>query len=324
MVTLDATVPQDNSLTAEESNNEIVGSDSPDILVGTSGDDKILALGGDDTIIGTTGNDLIDGGDGFDTVDYHDFGEAVTILPSGGFNNGGQTQHSGIEKTIGAIGHANTIDGSTSTGDSTSLDADLSNNRLTVQNIPNIGSINIEAENFVHVVGTAGGDRLTGSSLANNLNGGDGDDELTGADGNDTLIGGSGNDRLDGTDTLLRGAGEQDNLSGGDGSDRFVLGDRNGSFYIDEGNNDFAKITDFSFGDIIEFGREGTYSVESNGSSFNLFVQLGEEKELIANVEFSFQISNEISFDGNSFNNQIELPTDSFGLDFGESLDILL
>ena len=93
---------------------------------------------------------------------------------------------------------------------------------------------------------------------------------------------------MNGTDASLRGAGEQDILTGGNGRDRFVLGDRNGSFYIDEGDNDFAEIVDFSFGDIIEFGRGGTYTFESNQSGSDLFVQSGGEKELVAKIQFSF------------------------------------
>ena len=303
MVTLNTTVPQNNFSSAEggelltsfsaltsieESNNQIFGSNSSEILTGTSGDDEIFALDGDDTIIGTTGNDLLDGGDGFDTVDFGNFGEAVTILPAGAFDNSGQTQLNSIEKIIGATGRANTIDGSTSTGNVTSLDVDLGNNTFTVRDIPGIGSLNFEVENFVNVVGTAAKDRIIGNSLDNNLSGGNGNDEITGAGSNDTLVGGSGNDRLNGTDALLRGAGEQDILTGGNGRDRFILGDRNGSFYLDEGDNDFAEIVDFSFGDIIEFGRGGIYSFESDRFGSELFVQSEGEKELVAKIQLSF------------------------------------
>lgn len=303
MVTLDTTVPQNNfstdeggevltSLAAltsiEESNNQIFGSDSSEILTGTSGDDEIFALGGDDTIIGAAGNDLLDGGDGFDTVDFGNFGDAVTILPSGAFDNNGQTQLNSIEKIIGATGQANTIDGSTSTGNVTSLNVDLGNNTFTVRNIPGIGSLNLEVENFVNVLGTAAKDRIIGNSLNNNLSGGNGNDEITGAGSNDTLVGGSGDDRLNGTDASLRGAGEQDLLTGGNGRDRFVLGDRNGSFYIDGGDNDFAEIVDFSFGDILELGRGSTYSFERSQSGSDLFMQSGGEKELVAKIQFSF------------------------------------
>ena len=66
------------------------------------------------------------------------------------------------------------------------------------------------------LVGTAGGDLLSG---------GGGDDTLTGNDGNDVLVGGTGNDTLDGgngSDELLGGAGD-DILTGGLGKD-YLLG----------------------------------------------------------------------------------------------------
>ena len=330
--------PLDNSVSVDDGQDIsiqqvpdlIIGSEDPDVLFGTPEDDRITALGGDDTIIGTTGKDAIDGGAGFDALDYSDFSEPVTILTAGAFNNGADTQLDSIEKIIGAIGQTNTIDGSASTGDTTSLNVDLSNNSIAVENVPRVGTINLEVENFVKVVGTAAGDRLIGDDAANNLRGIKGDDELTGGGGNDTLVGGSGSDRLNGTDSLLKGAGEKDRLVGGNDGDRFILGDENGSFYIEEGNSDFAQITDFSFGDTIQLGRGGSYNVERTGSGFNLLTDRGEGKELVAKVQFSFSNTSavssrsisEISSDSSSFDNQIELPSESFQLDSGESLDI--
>ena len=339
MVTLNV-ISQDSSLfigNATQNNlsiqqvPDIIGSEDPDILFGTPEDDSISALGGDDTIIGTTGNDTIDGGEGFDTVDYSDFGEAVTILTAGAFDNGADTQLDSIEKIIGAIGQTNTIDGSASTGDTTSLNVDLGNNSVAVENVPGVGTINLEVENFIKVIGTAAGDRLIGDDAANKLKGIKGDDELTGGGGNDTLVGGSGSDRLNGTDSLLRGAGEKDRLVGGNDGDRFILGDENGSFYAEEGNSDFAKITDFSFGDIIQLSSEERYSIKRTGSGFDLLTDRGEEKELVAKVQFSFSNTSaissrsisEISSDSNSsVDDRIELPSESFQINSGESLDI--
>ncbi len=340
MVTLNAIANSDNSLIVDDPNQErssiqqvpdIVGSDSPDILFGTDQDDVISALGGDDTIIGTTGNDLIDGGDGLDTVDYADFGEAVTILPAGEFNNGGQTQLASIEKIIGATGQNNTIDGSSVTGGTTSINVDLSQDSLIVENLPTIGSLNLSVENFVKVVGTSNNDSIVGDQSNNDLTGRAGDDEITGGGSNDILVGNRGIDRLNGTDSLLRGANEQDLLTGGSQGDRFILGDIDGSFYTPEGDNDFAQITDFSAGDVIELGRGETYNVERVGSGFNLFSQQEEGKELIAKVQFSASSISSINSrstsaintdSSSSFDSQIELPSDSFQINPGESLDI--
>lgn len=340
MVTLNATTSQNNSLLIDDGaensfsiqqTSDITGTNGPDILFGTSGDDSISALGGNDTIIGTTGADFIDGGDGLDTADYTDFGEAVTILPAGAFDNGADSQLFQIERIIGATGQQNIIDGSSVEDNSTSINVDLGNNSLTVENIPTIGSISLEVENFVRVIGTNNPDIIVGNNANNNLRGGAGDDEIVGGGGNDFLIGSGGSDRLNGTDSLLRGANERDGLVGGGQSDRFIVGDETGSFYIAAGDSDFTEIRDFSSGDIIELGRNETYSVERTGSGFNLFSEQGEGQELVAKVQFSsFNSSfvssrsiSEISTDSSSsFDNQIELPNDSFQLDSGESLDI--
>ena len=310
---------------------DITGTNDPEILLGTPGDDTISALGGNDTIIGTTGNDFIDGGDGLDTADYTDFGEAVTILPAGAFDNNADSQLFKIERIIGATGQQNNIDGSSVTDNSTSLNVDLGNNSLIVENIPTIGSISLEVENFVRVAGTSNPDLIVGNNANNNLRGGAGDDEITGGGGNDFLIGNGGSDRLNGTDSLLRGANERDGLVGGGQGDRFILGDEAGSFYTAAGDSDFAEIRDFSSGDIIQLGRGETYSVERSGSGFDLFSDREDGKELVAKVQFSFsriasvssRASNRIASDASSsFDSQIELPTDSFQLDSGENLDI--
>ena len=341
MVTLNAIASQDNSLSIENGNEnnfsvqqavdtDIVGSDSPDILFGTSEDDTISALAGDDTIIGTTGNDFINGGDGLDTADYTDFGEAVTILPAGEFDNNADSQLFSIERIIGATGQQNTIDGSSVTT-STFINVNLDNNSLIVEDVPVIGSINLEVENFVKVVGTNNADFITGDDANNTLIGRAGDDEITGGGGNDVLVGNRGSDRLNGTDSLFRGANERDILLGGAQGDRFILGDENGSFYIEGGNSDLAEIRDFSAGDVIELGRGETYSVDRLDSGFNLFAEQDDGRELIARVQFpssnassiSSRSTSQIAADNSSsFDSQIELPTDSFQLDSGESLDI--
>ena len=70
--------------------------------------------------------------------------------------------------------------------------------------------------NGPEVIGTAGNDTLTGSSLAEEMLGLDGNDRLFGLGGNDRLVGGNGADILDG------GAGN-DTMNGGLGNDRYVV-----------------------------------------------------------------------------------------------------
>ncbi len=275
------------SITAER--NLIVGTDAPDIIFGTEGDDEIRALAGDDTILGTIGNDLIDGGSGFDTVDYNNLGQAITLLPRGvigeGNSSGGQILN--IEKIVGAAGQPNAIDGSSGTG-ATSFDINLEAKQLIVNNVPNIGSLNFVVENFVNVTGTPNQDNIVGSRGNNTLDGFGGDDNLIGGLGNDTLIGGDGNDTLLGTtNTGTSGLNEKDVLTGGNGVDKFILGNASGSFYKQNGNKDFAEITDFAFGEQIQLGTGDVFNVQRNKSGFNIFAVKDSQNDLIAKVTIS-------------------------------------
>jgi Ca2+-binding RTX toxin-like protein len=139
---------------------------------------------------------------------------------------------------------------------------------VTLDNVANDGevgegdNVNNDVEN---VVGGAGNDTISGSSLANDLNGGPGDDTLSGAGGNDRLTGGAGADVLNGgtgTDTAdysdrtaplslsIDGAandgeaGEQDNIGadvenlvGGSGND-FMAGGTAANGLSGGGGND--------------------------------------------------------------------------------------
>jgi Ca2+-binding RTX toxin-like protein len=69
---------------------------------------------------------------------------------------------------------------------------------------------------FENLTGSAFGDRMYGTNVANVINGGAGDDIIYGLDGNDTLNGG------DGFDRLVGGAG-RDTMTGGAGTDRFIF-----------------------------------------------------------------------------------------------------
>lgn len=280
---------QRTTLSTIASRNLIEGSDQPDILFGTPGDDEILAFGGDDTIFGTTGNDIIDGGTGFDTLDYTQLRRAVTLLPRGlvGGANGTGGQIKDIEKIVGAPGRANAIEGpNISAG--TFFDIDLGANQLVVNNVPNVGSLKFEVVNFVNVTGTQNGDTIIGSNLNNNLNGLGGNDFLSGELGNDRINGGNGDDTLQGSiDGAPFGVPEVDTLTGGAGRDRFILGDAFGSFYKETGDQDFARITDFNFGEQIVLGGGDTYQLVRNNTGFDLFALETSQIDLIARVTFA-------------------------------------
>lgn len=273
---------------ADVEENVIIGTDNPDIIFGTPGDDRITALAGDDTILGTIGNDFIDGGSGFDTLDYTGLGQAITLLPRGiiGGGNGSGGQISSIEKIIGDRGQKNAIDGSTGTG-GTSFDINLEANQLIVNNVPNIGSLNFVVKNFVNVTGTPNDDRIIGNSADNVFDGFDGNDFLSGGLGNDTLLGGDGDDILQGsTNHENSRSPERDILTGGEGVDKFILGDSSGSFYDKAGKRDFAKITDFAFGEQIQLGAGDVYNIQRNKTGFNISVVKDNIQDLIAQVTF--------------------------------------
>ncbi len=87
--------------------------------------------------------------------------------------------------------------------------------------------------------GTDGNDAIIGLGGGDTLSGGDGDDVIDGGSGGDMLYGGDGNDVLDGgtgSDTLFGGDGE-DALSGGTSGDRLYGGEGDDSLDGGEGND---------------------------------------------------------------------------------------
>ena len=275
--------------------NRIEGTDNPEILFSTPGNDLVLAKGGDDTILGSFGDDTYSGGDGFDTLDYTFLGQKITLLPRGFIGNGDSqgSQIQEIERIVGAPKQDNTIDGSGGGKTPVFFTIDLSENQLIVEDIPGLGSVTFVVENFVNVEGTENSDFIIGNNKNNQLSGNGGNDTLIGLFGNDTLDGGSGNDTLTGADpdvedTVRR---EKDILTGGSGTDKFVLGNESGSFYDDFGNRDFAKITDFTFGEQIQLGSGETYNVEQNRNGFKIFVVEDFGRDLIGKVTIASGIS---------------------------------
>jgi len=291
----------DDTITGNESNNTLLGGSGLDTLIGRGGkdilnggdgDDQIFGdysfsttTGDNDTIIGSAGDDLINGELGTDTVNYSSLTDAITLLSSGVINKGifGTDQILNIETVIGATGQANAIDASTGVATTTSLNADLAVNRLTINGLPApINSVTFNVQNFVNIVGTTQGDTLKGNTLANNLignegndflqgnngddflNGGDGNDQLFGGENNDQLLGGLGNDLLQGDngDDLLGGDLGNDTLRGGNGDD--ILDGNVGNDNLSGGANNDVLLGDLGedslngdAGDDLLFGNDG-------------------------------------------------------------------
>lgn len=288
-------------------------------IFGTQNNDRLLGSVGNDIFVSSPGNDVIIGGSGFDTVDYSNFKQAISLFPRGGIGKGsfGTDQILNVERIIAPNVQGNTINASSGSGGA-SLNVDLSQNRLTVNNIPTIGSLNFQVVNFTNVLGTANRDQVIGNNFNNTIDGFAGNDSLFGAGGNDLLIGSAGNDLVvgdAGNDILLgsnqfsRGKGELDVLVGGSNNDAFILGDRSGSYYGFVGNADYAQISDLSRGDVIQLGIGETYFARPDAAGFDLFVARGSVFDLVADVRSTFAAS---------------LPVGTFTLASGQSLGIFL
>jgi Ca2+-binding RTX toxin-like protein len=227
----------------------------------TAGNDNITGDSLDNFILGSSGTDTINGGTGTDTISYLSLGNGITIKAQGIVDKGaaGTDTLQNIEQIIAPLGQINTIDASTGSG-TASINVDLSQNRLAVNNLPGIGTLNFTVENFLNVTGTPNVDVLTGNIQNNTLVGGDGNDTLTGLRGNDTLIGVN-------PLSATPGSNETDVLIGGRGRDVFVLGDTTKTYYSGTG---LASIQDFQQGiDRIQLrGRLSNYNIV--GNSINL------------------------------------------------------
>lgn len=278
--------------------------------------DNFLGSFKNDIFVSSFGNDTFDGSSGFDIVDYSNLGQAITILPQGVISKGsfGVDQIFNFEVIIGGQGQANTIDASSGSGQAF-LDIDLRVNRLSIGNIPRIGSLTFEVVNFVDVVGSINSDNIIGNGFNNIINGFggndfiagyDGDDILIGSFGNDIIAGDFGNDIIFGADQFSVGDGEFDVLGGGANSDVFGLGNNFGSFYKYNGNLDYALIADFSNEDKILLGAGETYFVNPDADGFDVFVARGKTFDLIADVYAA------------GFLNQ-KIPTGAFALTSGQS-----
>ena len=132
--------------------------------------------------------------------------------------------------------------------------------------------------------GDAGNDFLSGETDSDHIQGGlgndtiyggPGDDELYGNGGHDLLHGGIGKDRLMGVApnaTGTPGLGSIDTLTGAADDDVFYLGNSQAFFYTDgspatAGRGDYARITDFTSGDLIQLkGQASDYLLRKDDS----------------------------------------------------------
>ena len=251
-----------------EGNDKIFGNEGNDLLIGNNGNDTLEGNTGNDTIIGSVGNDVINGGAGHDVLNYSGLNRAITLQAGGMVAKGdaGTDNFTDLEEIIAVAGFNNTIDATSSVSSSVAIAVDLSQNELTVKNIPHVGDLDLSVRNFVNVNGTNQADSITGNSSDNLLQGNDGNDTINGLGGSDTVLGGAGNDSINGgldADTL-RGGDGHDTIRGFDGDDLIDGG---------AGNDDLFGGED---GDRI-FGGEGNDLIEGNGGNDTLEGGSGED-----------------------------------------------
>ncbi len=316
----------------------VTGTDRGDILIGDARDNLFTGL---------DGNDQINGGAGIDTANYRDEEAPIVLLPTGVVEgkSSGTDQLTQIERIIAPTAGQSLIDASAADVPTT-LNVNLANLSLIVENVSVLNSLEFTVENFSDVTGTNGADSITGNNNSNILNGLDGndilsglggDDRLEGGRGNDVLSGGSGQDELLGTNRQARGRFEFDILVGGQGRDRFILGDESGVYYKDdliiedpippfplpqvETVEDSllvgsplprlasARINDFGGGDVLTLGAGETYRIVSDRQGFDIFAVTSGQSDLIADVRTQFDFL---------------LPRGTFSLQAGESLGSFL
>lgn len=311
---------QDNFLDGGAGNDYLYGGAGNDLIYGFSGDDVIDSGSGDDSLFGESGNDYfygnygfdsVNGGVGFDTIDYSYLGQQITLEATGAVKKGnaGADQLFLVENIIAPSDQFNIIDASSGGNSQVSINVDLSSNSLTVNNIPQVGTLNLTVQNFLGVVGTAQADSIAGNSQDNFLDGGAGNDYLFGGKGSDLIYGGSGNDTLDGwegNDTLYGESGD-DMLMGYSGND--VLFGGSGSDILEgESGNDVLNGYGFTAGEfdlLIGGGGADLFVLGDAGGSYYLGNGYATIADFSASQQDAIQVFGSLSNYSLSFQNSI-------------------
>ena len=240
-----------------------------EIIRGNEDDNTYAGDSGNNYMVGSLGNDFISGGDGVDTLSYRNIDGQVTLVRGGYIElEDGSTDvitDYSIERIIGGNDQNNTIDGST--GLIASLDIDLSQNDLTINGLPGIGSASLSVERFNNIIGSETSDNLVGDNRRNEISGGAGDD-------------------------LIQGNGGRDILTGGIGSDQFIFSSRSS-------RRGFDSIMDLEIGEDIIVSNNQVSDIESIGNVENL----GQESlsQLLNGSSFESNGAATITFDDRTF-----------------------
>jgi serralysin len=254
-------------------NDVLIGNDVANRLEGGGGNDVLYGGGGSDTFVfegsfGTdrirdaepgehlvfrgiavaelhfdrSGNDLVIGHRGNKVIVENFFGSVKSLaINDQPFGTGGLLTSSGGGATPSGVDRSGTASGGQRPADDTRPGASV---------------------DALHLIGSAGRDKLVGGAGDDELDGGDGDDKIIGRGGNDTLLGGAGRDELignDGDDILIGGPGD-DTIIGGRGEDTAVFHGAFADFSI-IGRKGKYTVTDLNPGDG-DLGRDRVKGVE--------------------------------------------------------------
>jgi Ca2+-binding RTX toxin-like protein len=259
--------PDVENLQGGQGNDTLTGSSAGNLLQGLGGDDTLSGGAGDDTFDGGPGADSIWGGAGaHDVADYSARTNPVTATIDDQPDDGEDGEHDNLHTDLEGIDGGSASDwlgggpGSDTLngngGDDTfqgGPGADTFNSGTgqdTVDYSDHSGGVTVDDDGVAddgspgegdnvgtdvdNIVGTAGDDRLTGSSWFNTIDGAGGDDTISGGGGNDTLHGGPGDDVLSGDsgDDLLDGGSGSDRVSGGTGTDTADYSSRGAGVWV--------------------------------------------------------------------------------------------
>lgn len=214
----------------------LIGSRFADSLNGSELRNSLMGNDGADTLSGRGGDDVLAGGAGQDSFD------------------GGAGYDIVLFNDIGAGAR---------------VEVDLRVATATVFN-PGGGNDTEALKSIEGIYGSAGADRITGSSVDNDLRGEAGNDTISGVGGHDMLFGDLGDDVLDGgqgNDQLTGGQGN-DQLNGGRGSD--TLSGGAGADTIDGGESpddvDFVSYGDAASGVEIDLMLDGALAAKGGAA----------------------------------------------------------
>ena len=178
----------------------ITGGGGADTIDGNAGADAMSGNDGNDTFVYNTGDvaafETIDGGAGTDTLRVNSSTDFANLFTATVRTAGS------VEQILIASGSAATFTGAQLTGQLIAVNATAAGAATLTINVASGSTTNFSAMTFtafgannafdsgtdvINIVGAAGAETITGTSLADNFSSGTGDDNLTGGLGNDVF-----------------------------------------------------------------------------------------------------------------------------------------